>query len=533
MARAQQMGGIPRNGSDRPRTMRQLAAAVACAGLTVLLLATTALGRSDSAEPPWPTERWVCSAPIDQNMSITALDEFCSSAGRYADTVLVVRNGYIVSERNASNFASGAKHFLFSTTKSILSILVGIAIDKGYIENVAQPVLDFFPHRSVANLDERKRSLTLEHLLTMTSGFDCCEDNNETFNRMAGSWDWLQFALDLPVTGTPGETFEYCNANSHLISCILTETTGLSAHDFAEAYLFGPLGIDDVTWNSDPQGRSIGCTGLWMKPRDLAKIGLLCLEGGRWDGEQVVSSSWIEASIQPRTACNDYGYRNGYGYQWWIGNESDGWYLTSGYQGQHLFVLPEQKIVVVFTGSNSQTNNNLFERFVRNQLLPALEMPSLDEQTAELTNVEPVPVPSLPETAHAISGRQYDLGPHTYLFETFTLTFVDDADEATFAFRRWGLDYRYSVGLDGVWRVNSAMGPDVRQYRAVRGAWIDEDTFRMEQIELDWGESWEMTLTFEQDRVHFVFASLPGTGSFRFETTGFAERSALDEAPDS
>ena len=507
--------------SDQLNTKRNLAAAFACATLATLLLGSVAAsGQGDAAGVPWPTEAWECSAPIDQTVSIAALERLFSAARRFVDTVLVVRNGYIVFERNASNFASGAKHFLFSTTKSILSILVGIAIDKGYIENVDQPVLSFFPNRSVANLDERKRSLTLEHLLTMTSGFDCCEDNNETFNRMAGSWDWLQFALDLPVIRTPGETFEYCNANSHLISCILTEATGVSALAFAQEHLFGPLGIEEVVWDADPQGKSIGCTGLWMAPRDLAKVGLLLLEGGRWDGQQIVSSSWIEACIQPRAICTDYGYRNGYGYQWWIGTETDGWFFTSGYQGQHLFVLPEQELVVVFTGSYDYANNQIYERLVRDHLLSALDGPSLEEQITELTRIEPHAVPDLPEIAGDISGREYTLGTHAYLFETFTLAFDDRADEATFRFRRWGLNYEFAVGLDNVWRVNAARGPELHQYRALRGQWLDDRVFRMEEIDLDWGESWELILTFEEDRVHVVFASLPGTGSFRFETTG-------------
>lgn len=298
----------------------------------------------------------------------------------------------------------------------------------------------------------------------------------------------------------------------------------MSALDFAHEHLFGPLGITDVRWDSDhsDRGRSIGFTGLWMSPQDLAKLGLLYLEGGVWEDEQIVSSSWVAESTQPHTACDKYGFRNGYGYQWWIGSASDGWYMTSGAQGQHLFVLPQYDIVVVFVGSYDQANNNLYERYIRNYLIPALDTPSLEEQIAELTGTEPEPVPPLPEIAERVSGQTYTLGPHTYLFEEFSLVFSEGAAAATFSFRRFGfgIDYEFLVGLDNVWRVNTAMGPDLPQYRTMRGSWSSDDTFVMEQIDLDWGEAWELILTFQDDEVSFVFQSQPGTFPFHFETRG-------------
>lgn len=246
-------------------------------------------------------------------MSIRTLNEFFDAVNRYVDSVLVIRNGYIVFEQNSSNFAIDSKHHLFSATKSVLSMLIGIAIDKGYIEGVDQRVLDFFPDRTILNLDERKEALTLKHLLTMSSGFDCPDLGNETVGQLMGSWDWDQFALDLPMSGNPRGFYQYCNANTHLLSTILTKATGMSALDFAHEHLFGPLGITDVRWDSDhsDRGRSIGFTGLWMSPQDLAKLGLLYPEGGVWEDEQIVSSSWVAESTQPHTACDKYGFRNG------------------------------------------------------------------------------------------------------------------------------------------------------------------------------------------------------------------------------
>jgi CubicO group peptidase (beta-lactamase class C family) len=468
----------------------------------------------------WPVERWQYSTPIDQGMSASTLDEFFDAVSRYVDSALVIRNGYIVLEQNSSNFPIESQHFLFSTTKSVLSILIGIAIDQGYIQGVEQRVLDFFPDRTVLNLDARKEALKLKHLLTMSSGFDCPE--NETINQLTLSWDWDQFALDLPMSGNPGDAYQYCNANAHLLSSILSQATGTSALDFAREHLFGPLGITDVRWDSDSSdpGRSIGFTGLWMSPHDLAKLGLLYLKGGVWGDEQIVSSSWVEESTQPYMSCNEYGYRNGYGYQWWVGAASDGWYMTSGSQGQHLFVLPEHDIVVVFVGSYDNANNNLYERHIKDYLIPSLDAPSLKDQVAALTGIEPEPVPALPEVARRVSGQTYILGPHAYLFEEFSLTFSEGTAEATVSFRRYGIEYEFLVGLDNVWRVNTAMGPRLPQYRAMRGLWSSDDTFVMEQIDLDEDESWECILTFQDDEVSFVFQAQPGAFPFHFETRG-------------
>lgn len=154
---------------------------------------------------PWPTEEWQYSTPIDQGMSASTLDDFFNHVYS-VDNVLVIRNGYVVLEQNSSNFVIDSKHHLFSATKSVLSMLIGIAIDKGYIEGVDQRVLDFFPDRTILNLDERKEALTLKHLLTMSSGFDCPDLGNETVGQLMGSWDWDQFALDLPMSGNPGDS---------------------------------------------------------------------------------------------------------------------------------------------------------------------------------------------------------------------------------------------------------------------------------------------------------------------------------------
>ncbi len=193
---------------------------------------------------------------------------------------------------------------------------MGIAIDEGYIEGVDQLVLDLFPERTVTNLDADKQAMTLEDVLTMSTGLGCQDSylyRWRGLREMERSDDWVQFMLDLPMAEEPGTQFEYCNGASFLLSAIVQETTGMNALAFANEHLFGPLGIIDVQWLSNPQGITIGWSDLYLTPHDMAKIGYLYLNEGWWDGEQVVSADWVEASTREHISAKTL--QDGYGYQ--------------------------------------------------------------------------------------------------------------------------------------------------------------------------------------------------------------------------
>jgi CubicO group peptidase (beta-lactamase class C family) len=276
-------------------------------------------------------------------------------------SVTVIRNGYLVADATIYPFNQGSKHIIHSATKSIISALIGIAIDQGHIESVKQPVLSFFPGRAAANLDANKEAMTLEHLLMMASGLECRDSylyRWRGISQMRQTDDWVQFILDLPMAEPPGTRFEYCNGASFLLSAIIQETTGMSASAFAEAHLFGPLGISDVDWPSNPQGITIGWGELRMLPHDMAKIGYLYSKEGRWDGEQVIPAAWVAASTRNHISAT---LQDGYGYQWWIAD--GGTYMALGYAGQFIFVVPEQDLVVVFTSNLNEDD------FYRPQIL--------------------------------------------------------------------------------------------------------------------------------------------------------------------
>lgn len=287
------------------------------------------------------------------------------------DGVVVVRNGYVVLEAYNYPFEAGRQHIIYSCTKSVISALVGIAIGQGIIQSVDVPVLSFFPERTVANVDVRKRAMSLEDLLTMTTGLNCRDSylyRWQGLREMERSDDWVQFVLDLPMAHQPGTHFEYCNGASFLLSAIIQEKTGKTARAYAEEYLFGPLGIDHISWAPNPQGITIGWSELYMEPIDMAKIGYLYLNDGQWDGAQVVPAEWVAASTHKQIAAT---LEDGYGYQWWV--DDDGYYMALGYSGQFVFVVPDLDLLAVFVSDLAEQDFYTPQHLLDEYVIPSAE----------------------------------------------------------------------------------------------------------------------------------------------------------------
>jgi len=355
---------------------------LATLGIMVLL---SGCSRADTIQVPdpfqipeaeWPTSGWQTSTPESQGMDSSVLKtmlETVQTQNYNIDSITVIRNGYLVLDASLFPYRQDSKHIIHSCTKSIVSILIGIAIDQDFIEGIQTPVLEFFPDRTVSNLDPDKKSLTLENLLTMTSGLECRDSylyRWSGLNEMRGSDDWVQFMLNLPMEAAPGTKFEYCNGASFLLSAIITETTGMSSNEFAEINLFNPLGISDLSWPINPQGINIGWGELRMLPQDMAKIGYLYLNGGEWDGEQIVPTTWVEDSTRKYISAT---LEDGYGYQWWVDNS--GVYLALGYAGQFIFVVPEKELVVVFTSDLSDSDFYTPQNLLNDYIIPAAVSP--------------------------------------------------------------------------------------------------------------------------------------------------------------
>ena len=332
---------------------------------------------ADEKPDYWPTKGWRTASPESQGMDSKLLVKMLETIGEKKIaiySVLVIRNVYIVLDAYSYPYDSDDTLNIHSCTKSVSSALVGIGIDKGYIKDVSQPVLDFFPKRVAKNLDADKKAMTLENLLTMTTGLECRDSalyNWRGLRQLRTSPDWVQFMIDLPMAEVPGTRFEYCNGASFLLSAILQEQTGMNALSFAKENLFAPLGISDVRWPSNPQGITVGYSDLFMRPHDMAKIGYLYLNDGLWDGKRIISSQWIKASTRKHIAATGLP---GYGYQWWI--VSPGIYTAIGHKGRFLIVTPEKNILAVFTSSLGPEDIYSPLGLLTSYIIPAVKSPT-------------------------------------------------------------------------------------------------------------------------------------------------------------
>jgi CubicO group peptidase (beta-lactamase class C family) len=278
---------------------------------------------------------------------------------------VVIRHGCIVKEKYFAPFNVSSTHDLHSCTKSFVSTLMGIAIDKGYLAGTARLVLGFFP-RGFAQTDSRKRALTVDNLLTMSSGLGWLEAD-ETYQSldMLPDGDWVKFILDLPMVAEPGTRFDYSSGNSHVLAAVVRQASGKNLYDFARESLFGPLGIADPRWDRDPDDLPVGGWGLHLSPRDMAKLGYLYLHEGLWEGKQVVPAAWVRESTRPHIRATD-GWS--YGYQWWVDPDLH-FFAALGRHGQSIFVVPRLDLVVVFT---ARIESNDPERdLLKSYIMPA------------------------------------------------------------------------------------------------------------------------------------------------------------------
>lgn len=489
--------------------------AVAVLLLAALIPALPTHAQSGSA-PYWPTEGWRTSTPEEQGMNsetLAAMLREIQEKGYPVDHILVIRNGYVVLDASINPARANEQHNLYSATNSVTSVLVGIAMQEGYIESVEQPVLDIFSNRTFAEVNEAKQALKLEHLLTMTADLTFATDSMEK------SGDWVQYALDRHMSLEPGQMALFFDSSAHLLMAVVGETTGASPLDYAREKLFTPLGITDVAWPSDPQGIPLGYSELSMTPHDLAKIGYLYLNGGEWDGQQIVSPDWVAAS----TAVHSRPWDTGFGYLWWIFPDENA-YAAFGWLGQWLIVDLERDLIAVFL---SDFDTGLYQWRPMDYWFPeniqgAVEsddpLPQnpdgvalLNSYMTALAEPPPQPVSPLPDLAKVVDGQTYVLTENVLGWRTLALTFGES--EALLTVDTGQTVLEIPVGLDGVYRtppvsVNQVFGDNfVRSYVkrdcgvALRGRWKDDTTFVFEVRYLGSGENVQLDLKYEGDSV--------------------------------
>lgn len=289
-----------------------------------------------------------------------------ANASPFIYSLLVLKNNLIISETYFKGKTVDDSYSIRSVTKTVVSVLTGIAIKENKIKSVDKKVKDFFPEYFSSATDPLAGKITIKHLLTMTGGYQW----NEASDRLYGNR--IEWAINLPMDTIPGRVFNYSSAVAHILSGILTRATHTNTLDYATENLFHPLEIQTPMWDKDEQGYYYGGTGLSLTARDMAKIGFLYLNRGCYSGQRIVNSSWVDSSGIDQTG----GYE--YGYLWWIGHTSAySYYYALGYGGQMILVVPDLALVMVTTANpvvndteSSQTIGlvtNIFE----NDIIPA------------------------------------------------------------------------------------------------------------------------------------------------------------------
>jgi CubicO group peptidase (beta-lactamase class C family) len=332
----------------------------------LVLLAATAVGQND----------WRRAAPESVGLDASRLDamEAATKAGEFKKigSILVARHGQLVYEKYFDGDALTLRDTR-SATKSITSLLVGLAIQDKKLNGIDAKILDLLPERQrkLQNPDPRKEKITVEDLLTMSSQLECDDWNDASRGneeRMYLIEDWAQFILDLPIRGrmrigeaqeTPkyGRNFSYCTGGVFVLSEVLSKTTRLRADKYAEQKLFGPLDIRNATWVYSPLGIPQIGGGLRLSSPDLLKIVQLYLNGGKWKGERIINEGWVKESTTPHAEINDH---QEYGYLWWLqsfktGDASYSAFFMSGNGGNKVVGFPTLDMAVVITSTNYNT----------------------------------------------------------------------------------------------------------------------------------------------------------------------------------
>lgn len=306
--------------------------------------------------------RWSTASPEAVGLDLGVLSELEDRIDQgdfgQVSSVLLLRDGVLAYERYWSGWGAGDLHPVFSVTKSVSSLLIGIVDGDGDLPPLETPALDLFPEYPSVALPAEKDEITLQQVLQMRAGFEWDElstNYSEPVNPTAAlvaSPDWIKYVLDLPLSEAPGSSFTYNSGVSMLMSGVIRNEIGTSAEDLAAARLFAPLGIDRWAWSVGPQALTNTGWGLELRPRDMAALGQLVLDRGTWAGTSVVPATWIEESAVAATRFTD---GSGYGYQWWLGREDGGGSRALagwGYGGQFIVVIPSLGVVMVSTAEN-------------------------------------------------------------------------------------------------------------------------------------------------------------------------------------
>ena len=401
-------------------------------------------------------------------------------------------------------------HDVASITKSLTSLLVGIAIDQGFIKSVDQKVIDFFTDKESLFNTESKKAITIEHLLTMTSGICSGFFQGENMREEMKSSDTpLAAILSADLADVPGRQFSYCSAGVQLLSMIIESSSGMTMENFAVNHLFKPLGINDYRFGTDLSGYTNASGDCFITARDLAKVGQLILDEGVYDGRQIVSKHWIQQSTTDKSSPNG---EESYGYLWWLRKDLGGLIEAQGRGGQRLIILPEKHIVIVMYGTGfepGQLGGYIVEAMKADTVIARNEegfqqlKEELQRIQAPTTAKSPKPIP---EIAKEICAKEYQFTENSLGLTHFTVC----ASDPEASYLNLGLniqksneigDRKVPMGLNGQYKISNETRFETPM--AARAEWLDEKTIFIDYNEFSNAHKYEMIIAF--DGAHATF----------------------------
>lgn len=484
--------------------------------LILAALAVYCCSYACAAADPSPLPR---SRPEAQGVSPSGLLGFIEALEKTIDGmhgVVVVRHGNVVAEGWWAPYNAASPHTMFSLSKSFTSTAVGLAIADGKL-SVDDEVLKFFPEDAPAEPSKNLKSMRVSDLLRMSTG-------HQSEPMLAASRDkpWTKTFLEQPVPFKPGTHFLYNTPATYMLSAIVQKVTGQTVLDYLKPRLFEPLGIENPTWGTSPQGISLGGYGLSIRTEDVARFGQLYLQKGKWQGVQLVPAAWVAAAAARQTSNGSSpasDWDQGYGYQFWRARHNA--YRGDGAFGQYCVVLPDQDAVVAITSGVKDMQAVL--NVVWDKLLPALQSdtpPTDDAANAKLKERLAGLSLRLPEgsptsaSASKVSGKTYKFPGNDRKVESVTLEDDGKGDATTLVLRARGVDQRLPVGR-GAWQKGRlAYGPSPdSQPAASAGAWNGDDTYVTKVAFYETPFHVTLTLKFAGDEVTLSSEANVGFGS--------------------
>jgi CubicO group peptidase (beta-lactamase class C family) len=432
------------------------------------------------------------------------------------NSILLMKGDQVFLEFYRYPYHADSLFNIMSVTKSIVSAMTGIALDREVLASIDDPLMTYLNKYDPLILDKQKHNITVKHALTMTTGLACTDTNNQEMKRISQSSDWTKASLECPQAYSPGARYGYSSMATHLLGVALTEATNTDLLTLSKKWLFEPLGMDEVFWESTPEKYRLGGGWIWMTPRDMLRFGKLYIDGGQVGSNQLISQKWIESSIS-----NQIGELNAtteeldgekYGYSWWV---IEGSPVALGVGGQTILLIPELDIVAVITQANETVD------LLGEYILPALKSylfswpnqsgnKELNQWVSKLAKAPASHAIKLtPTIAAKYAGRLHTLPDSvTNIYHNnfnnprvqgLRFKFTGNEPEAQLILETEDDSIVLDIGLDGVARFSAAgffgRRPDGKGQISASGKWISEQTFELTLFELGYPqiERWQVT----------------------------------------